>query len=623
MKKVVLACLAICLLTSQRVVSQNWAWMKGGTATNQTGAYGAIGVPGANNTPGSRSGQAFWKDQAGMFWIYGGEGIDGLSNNGYLNDLWRFDPSTQQWTFMKGDNIIGQTSVFGTVGSPASANKPSSRSNAAYWVDANGNFWMFGGYGFDGSSGLGYLNDMWRYEPSTNNWTWFKGSVTVNAAAVYGTLAVTNSSNNPGGRKGAMTWTAGNGDLYLFGGYGIGGNSSFGTMDDLWKFNINTLSWTWVGGSNSIDNFGTYGTLNTPAGANWPGSRAYGATWKDLTGNFWMFGGDGYDAGTPSKSYLSDMWMFDMTTGQWTWKSGANTIAQPGSYGTQGVASTTNAPGCRISPATWIDFLGNMWLFGGEGLGTATLSIGQLNDLWKYNYTSSQWMWVGGASLVNFSGVYGSQGISAPSNRPGARSVSSHWIDGNNNLWLFGGSGYGSGTATGKLNDVWRSTNCYITPITLTITAKDTSICAGESTSLTATGGNNYLWSSNSATINNIAISPQQTTTYTVSTQDAKGCVYSASFTEFVDPCQNLLAAEKEDGFIAYPQPFADKLQFRFGVSLHQAQLNIRDLSGRIIYSGTLTESPGEIHLQTARGIYIYELSIQNKTVKTGKLIKD
>jgi hypothetical protein len=32
-------------------------------------------------------------------------------------------------------------------------------------IDSSGNFWLFGGNGLDASGTLGYLNDVWEYQP--------------------------------------------------------------------------------------------------------------------------------------------------------------------------------------------------------------------------------------------------------------------------------------------------------------------------------------------------------------------------------------------------------------------------------------------------------------------------
>ena len=43
------------------------------------------------------------------------------------------------------------------------------------------------------------------------------------------------------------------------------------------------------------------------------------------------------------------MWMFNITSGWWTWLSGSSTISQAAVYGTQGNASATNQPSSRRS----------------------------------------------------------------------------------------------------------------------------------------------------------------------------------------------------------------------------------------------------------------------------------
>jgi N-acetylneuraminic acid mutarotase len=127
----------------------------------------------------------------------------------------------------------------------------------------------------------------------------------------------------------------------------------------------------------------------------------------------------------------------------------------PGVYGTKGVASAGNVPGGRNSAATWIDSGGNLWLFGG---GT---NLDQLNDLWEYAPSGGTWKWVDGSDTPNAIGVYGTQGVAAASNVPGARQGAVAWTDSAGNFWLFGGYGYGSvaGDPTSGfdyLNDLWK-----------------------------------------------------------------------------------------------------------------------------------------------------------------------
>jgi len=53
------------------------------------------------------------------------------------------------------------------------------------------------------------------------------------------------------------------------------------------------------------------------------------------------------------------------------------------------------------------------------------------------------------------SGVYGTLGVPAAANTPGARYLSSTWTDSSGNLWLFGGQGYNADGQSTWLSDLW------------------------------------------------------------------------------------------------------------------------------------------------------------------------
>ena len=72
---------------------------------------------------------------------------------------------------------------------------------------------------------------------------------------------------------------------------------------------------------------------------------------------------------------LSDLWMYNPTTAQWTWINGSNLVNSAGSYGTFGVAAASNSPPARNLPSSWAVGGGHLWVFGGLSAG------GFLNDL--------------------------------------------------------------------------------------------------------------------------------------------------------------------------------------------------------------------------------------------------
>src|ERR1035437_113432 len=218
--------------------------------------------------------------------------------------------------------------------------------------------------------------------------------------------------------------------------------------------NTSTIGeWTWMGGSNVVNQPGTYGTQGTAAPGNIPGARGNAVSWTDAVGNFWLFGGNGSDS-IGAAGGLNDLWKYSANAGEWTWMGGANVVNQPGTYGTQGTAASGNVPGARCFAVSWTDAAGNFWLFGGDGFSTGT--SGALNDLWKYS--AGEWTWMGGANVVNQPGTDGTQGTAAPGNIPGARGNAVSWTDAVGNFWLFGGNGSDSIGAAGGLNDLWKYT---------------------------------------------------------------------------------------------------------------------------------------------------------------------
>ena len=70
------------------------------------------------------------------------------------------------------------------------------------------------------------------------------------------------------------------------------------------------------------------------------------------------------------------MWLFDISSGWWTWLRGSKTTEQKGIYGTQRVASVNNQPGARFGHSMVMHPFGQLiFVFGGYGY--ATTDIGK------------------------------------------------------------------------------------------------------------------------------------------------------------------------------------------------------------------------------------------------------
>ncbi len=343
-----------------------------------------------------------------------------------------------QWAWISGDNLIGQKGIYGTKGTASPVNRPGARNAAVKWMDTSGKLWLYGGTGHDVNGYLGYLNDLWKYDPATNLWTWISGDNNIRQLATYGTKGVATASNNPGSRYSSVSWSDNTGRLWLFGGSGLKDTSTVGMFNDLWVFDPATSLWTWISGDNTTDQNGVYGSAGVAAPANKPGSRQQSVSWKDGTGNFWLFGGFGRDKSGRNDAPLNDLWRFNTVTSQWTWVNGDSVAARSGVYGIKGTPAPENKPGSRNLSISWADASGNIWIFGGYG-SPAGNDAGYLNDLWKYIPSLNQWTWMSGDTIIDQSGTYGIKGTAAPANKPGARHSSTGWIDTSGNLLLFSG----------------------------------------------------------------------------------------------------------------------------------------------------------------------------------------
>jgi gliding motility-associated-like protein len=488
-----------------------WMWIHGNSTTNSPGNFGVQGVPSPSNVPPALYEPCEWTDLSGNYWLFGGANF--ASFGGTYAALWKYNPVTNQWTWMKGPNTMDYVGNYGVQGVPSPSNNPPAKSHGtASWVDLQGNLWM--GFGIRVSQDYCY-SDLWKYDIATNEWTWVKGPNTVNIPGTYGAQGVPNPANNPPPRwESAAAWTDSVGDLWMFGGYYFDGITFISHVyNDLWRFNIATNTWTWMKGSNVFDQPGNYGTQGVEAPANVPGARYAHCRWKGNDGKLYLFGGlDAANVG------YNDLWSYNVTTNNWAWVSGSNAPNHPGSYGTKCVTNSSNLPPQRFETrSAWKDPYGNFWLFGGSNR----------NDLWLYCVASNQWTWISGDPVLLASGNWGTINVPSPTNKPSGRIGAVAWRDNSNHLYLFGGM---NATAD-AFNDLWKfnidTGNCYPCqilqqPPLLVTTTGDTSICVGSCTNISATvsSGNSpftYTWTPNVGTgPGPHQVCPTATTTYQV-----------------------------------------------------------------------------------------------------------
>ena len=290
------------------------------------------------------------------------------------------------------------------------------------WTDSEGNFWLYGGWGYDANVSEGpvrSLSDLWEFTwATTKQWVFQGGNSTGNQYPSYGPQGSFGGSYNPGGRGAAVSWTGKEGNLWLFGGGGEYNTSHY--LNDLWEYNPSKHAWAWMGGGqwapvNGVDQgfnlFGIYSPSTGMAGSTyWPGSRYFAVGWSDCCGNLWLFGGNGFDGNVPphlgpnpnpaqgnldDNGKLNDVWKYNTASNQWTWIGGSNTWwFDCTNSGTNSCITTVNygpsgtlIPGGREFAASWTGVKGKFWLYGGVAdVNPKSGNIGSenLGDMWKY-----------------------------------------------------------------------------------------------------------------------------------------------------------------------------------------------------------------------------------------------
>jgi hypothetical protein len=439
-----------------------WVWLHGDSTTNNPGNFGIQGVSSPTNEPPSLYEACEWTDNNGNFWLFGGCNLFGGYSD--YSDLWKYNPVNNEWTWVKGPGTIGFSGNYGVQGIPSPFNNPPAKSYGAdSWVDLNGNLWMFGGAG---GTNWGY-SDLWKYDISTNEWTWMKGPNTGNDPGVYGIKGIADPANYPRSREEtSASWTDNAGDLWLFGGEI---SPTVNNLNDLWKFNVATNCWTWMNGSQITNQPSVYGTMGIEDPVNTPGARMVYSRWKDSSGNLWLYGGE--EDWNGSQNNRTDLWRFNPATNNWAWISGdtiGNLITANGSMCTP--AAENRPLEALESRASWTDASGNFW-----GL---IISYGIYNSLWMYCVATNQWSIIKADSSTQ-SGRWGVKGVSTPLNIPPAIIGSIGWTDHHGHLYLFGGEG------NTWYNALWMYTidpccsACNTGAPVESFAATDTSICPG------------------------------------------------------------------------------------------------------------------------------------------------
>lgn len=338
------------------IANGEWTWVSGSMYANQLDVYGNYQQASDIAMPGGRQENcSAWVDNDNNLWLFGGLGL-----TGFYNDMWRYNISTNQWAWMKGAQYAATTYSYGTIGVEDSNNLPPGRGTYTRWRDEDGNLYIWGGIkSFDPEQ---LYSDVWKYNISTNNWTWVAGDSTINSDGDYNEYCEDNGKTGPmarGENRTAQTFACA--DVFLtFGGFTSNVNPDLApSLNDLWLFNTKTDEWRWISGSDTANSAGNYGTQGIASVSNTPPGLFGGCMWVDKNGTFWFFGGQDIN------SYVYNaMWKFipDTSCIQAALTAAIQTQLSPAAIcpGDTSLLTISGVTGANISPLTgitWVDSL--------------------------------------------------------------------------------------------------------------------------------------------------------------------------------------------------------------------------------------------------------------------------
>lgn len=176
-------------------------------------------------------------------------------------------------------------------------------------------------------------------------WAWIGGCNTILGPRSFGTKGSFSASTAPGPLSGHRMAFANDGYLYVFFGtyckdVNCLGEDTEARLDTVWKYNPTSKQWMWAAGSNvpgASINWGTKGSFSATAT---PGARSAAAIAYDGQ-YFWMAGG------TLAGNYYMDLWAFNPSNNQWSWRAGCNVPNVVGNYGTKGSGDSATLPRSR------------------------------------------------------------------------------------------------------------------------------------------------------------------------------------------------------------------------------------------------------------------------------------
>lgn len=163
---------------------------------------------------------------------------------------------------------------------------------------------------------------------------------------------------------------------------------------------------------------------------------------------------------------------------------------------------------------------------------------------------------------------------------------------------------------------------------------EDVEICLGETVTLTATGGDEYEWSTGEST-QSIQVSPNQTTEYTVTVFNALDFDEDSVMVFVDDDCdedegQTETPEDSQDfSFDVFPNPANNYVNVKLSGSVALSKVHLYDITGKLIHSEVISNenlsmsTTARIDVSMLRpGIYIIKMNDMDREITKKLIIK-
>ncbi len=155
----------------------------------------------------------------------------------------------------------------------------------------------------------------------------------------------------------------------------------------------------------------------------------------------------------------------------------------------------------------------------------------------------------------------------------------------------------------------------------LSMNASSGVLCSGDQVTISAYGALNYEWS-NDEQQQQIVVSPNVSSTYTVTGYNVQGCFSQATISLVVESCLGLANNQGAVDFQFFPNPVVDMLFFKGNRVDGETEAKIFNTEGKMIFRGRLNEQFSLSFENSSAGIYLVSLISNGEEILKKSIIK-